>query len=378
VNHEGRQGLKKTTSTFGTSVLLLLTFTMTFSIEGHATQSVPSALLADSATSEGNFSIIWITDTQYLSESHPTYYESLCSWIVDNADSYNVKMVIHTGDIVEDEWNHTHWENANRAMSILADGGIPYCWNAGNHDYNASYWIGNQYTAFNSALMAEKSYWIDEEDEGQNTAVHFENSGWDFLIINLAYQANDAVLAWANNLLDTYPESHAIVATHVYLNNTGGYGGKGKDDSNWPLNFQKTVLETHANVFLTLSAHVYPTSGSRTEVGDRDELMFNRQDKDGGLGAASLRILTFDTTQGLIDVKTFVLYANNFLADDNNLFTLNSSFRNEQAGKEKNVSSDGGEEFPLIPVLIASVVVVAFVLILGSWQLQRRRRTTKV
>ncbi len=104
----------------------------------------------------GNFSIIWITDTQYLTESYPTYFDSLCRWIVNNADKYNVKMVVHTGDLVEDEGNTSNWDNANRSMSILLDAGIPYCWNAGNHDYNATCWIGNQYTAFNPANFVQQ------------------------------------------------------------------------------------------------------------------------------------------------------------------------------------------------------------------------------
>ena len=117
------------------------------------------------------FSLIWITDTQYLSESYPRYYDSLCRWIIENKDAYNVKMVIHTGDIVEDEFNQTHWANADHAMSQLLDANVPYCWNAGNHDYNTTYWIGNQYRAFDPTVMASKPYWVGDKFSGQNTAV---------------------------------------------------------------------------------------------------------------------------------------------------------------------------------------------------------------
>jgi hypothetical protein len=326
---------------------------------------------AYSAEADANFSIIWITDTQYLSESHPTYYDSLCRWIVNNANTYNVKMVIHTGDMVEDEFNQTQWTNANKSMSILLNAGIPYCWNAGNHDYNTTYWIGNQYSAFNPAVMVEKPYWLGDKFDGQNTAVHFTVSDWDFLIINIAYQANDTALAWADELLDAHPESHAIVAAHIYLNGAGGYSTKGKDDSEWPLNFKTSVLDTHANVFLTLSAHYYPTSGSRTKVGDRDELMFNRQDKDSQMGAASLRILTFNIANSTIDVKTFYLYANTFLTDANNQFTLNTTFRNDAA------NSGNGTDFGSLTVILAvlSVIIVAVILVVVGILLRRRQHT---
>ncbi len=65
------------------------------------------------------------------------------------------------------------------------------------------------------------------------------------------------------------------------------------------------------------------------------------------MGAASLRILTFDLKEGLIDVKTFVIYANNFLADSNNQFTLETDFYN-----------------PAIPELPVWIVGALFVVIL--------------
>jgi hypothetical protein len=311
-----------------------------------------SPLTANTNVVTGNFSIIWITDTQYLSESHPTYFDSLCRWIVNNAETYNVKMVVHTGDLVNDEWNTTQWINANHSMSLLLNAGIPYCWDAGNHDYNQTYWIGNQFSAFNPNDMAEKPYWISDKFGGESTAVQFKTSDRDFLIINISNQANGTVLDWANNLLDSYPDSHAIVATHFYLNKTGGY-------ETWASNFKRSVLATHSNVFLTLSAHVFPlaSSGIRIQVGDRHELVFNRQEKDNYMGAASLRILTFDTTTGVIDVKTFYIYANTFITDSNNQFTLNTTFRNDLAQKEK----EEIPEFPAVMVLVLSLILLVFV-----------------
>ncbi len=304
---------------------------------------------------EENFSIFWITDTQYLSESYPRYYDSLCQWIVRNADKYNCKMVVHTGDIVDTEGNLTQWENANNSMSILLNAGIPYCWDAGNHDYNSTCWIGNQFAAFNPANFVEKPYWIGDKSEGQNTAVHFTVSDLDFLIVNLEFNADNDTLAWANSLLDNYPDSHAIVAAHFYLNRTGGY-------EDWAANLKRSVLATHPNVFLTLSAHVYPLaySGIRTQVGDRQELVFNRQDKDSEMGASSLRILTFDTVHGVIDVKTFVIYANTFLIDSNNQFTLNTTFWNVAAQNE----NENIPEFPgaigVMFLLFLTVGLLAF------------------
>lgn len=263
-----------------------------------------------------SFSIIWVSDTQYLSESNPAYYDSLCNWIVDNNSTYNVKMVIHTGDLVNVPDDSTQWANANQSMSILLKDKIPYCWDAGNHDfYDSNVWIGNQYAAFNPDIMQSKSYWVSDDYDGMSTAVHFNVAGWDCLIVNIAFHADDTVLAWANNLLDTYPQSHAIIATHAYIDQRCNY-------DSWALHLKNTVLDTHPNVFLTLNGHYHPTIGARTQSGDRNELLFNQQDADAELGADSARILTFNLAQRTLSVQTYLVYSNQFLLNDNNRFTL--------------------------------------------------------
>jgi len=233
-------------------------------------------------------------------------------------------MVIHTGDIVNDEGNKTQWLNANQSMSVLLDNDVPYCWNAGNHDYNTSYWIGNQYAAFNPALMQTKSYWVSDKFDGMNTAVRFKVSDWECLIINVAFNANETVVLWVNNLLDSNPDAHAIVAMHMYLNKEGKY-------DEWATTFKKEVLDTHSNVFLTLSAHYYPTEGKVVKAGDRFELLFNQQDAFERMGAASARILTFDVSGGIVDVQTYLVPSSQFLTDSNNAFTLTTNFRNDVA-----------------------------------------------
>jgi hypothetical protein len=332
------------------------------SVKADPTATLISVGAANTSLDEGNFSIIWITDTQYLSESHPTYFDSLCRWIVNNVETYNVKMVVHTGDLVEDEWNTTQWANANHSMSILFDAGIPYCWNAGNHDYNETYWIGNQFSAFNPLAMAEKPYWVSDKFDGQNTAVTFTVSNKEFRIVNIANGANDTVLSWANDLLNARPESSAIVATHFYVNRTGSY-------EPWANNFRRLVLATHNNAFLTLSAHVFPlaSSGIRTQVGGRHELVFNRQEKDNYMGAASLRILTFDVIKGVVDVRTFYLYSNTYLTDANNQFTLETAFRNDAASSEP-------EEIPELPTTAILALLVTLLVIVGIVKFRAKRR----
>jgi hypothetical protein len=308
--------------------------------------STNNALFA--CAQETPFSIIWITDTQHLAENNPQLNDNLTQWIVGNSQTYNVKMVIHTGDLVQDEGNLTQWQNANQSMGILLDNDVPYTWNAGNHDYNKTCWIANQYVAFNPAVFADEPYWVGTEFDGMNNAALFNASGQEWLVVSIAYNANATVFTWANRILDQHPDAHAIVATHAYLNKRGGY-------DEWAVNLTKSVLDTHPNVFLTLSGHYYPTQGNRTQVGGRDELLFNKQDECGELGAASARILTFNTAEGTIKVQTYSIYLNQFVDDGNNSFTLPSSFRNDPVSIN---------DVPL--VWVAAAVGVVALVVLGA------------
>lgn len=94
---------------------------------------------------------------------------------------------------------------------------------------------------------------------------------WSFIVINLEYEANDSALSLANSILDSHPNSCAIVATHAYLDENCQY-------DQWGLHLQNTVLNNHSNVFMTLNGHYYSNgNANRTVIGNRYELFFNYQ-----------------------------------------------------------------------------------------------------
>jgi hypothetical protein len=271
------------------------------------------------------FSIIWITDTQHLSGNYPAYYDSLCNWIVNNSGVYNVKMVVHTGDFVDWEDNSAQWAVANNSISILLNNSIPYCWDSGNHDYTQSCWIGNQYAAFNASAMQEKSYWVSQAGDGRSTAARFSVLGWDCLIVNIAYHADQDTLTWAENLIAANPSAHVIVATHAYIDEKCQYDA-------WATSLRAT-MDRYPNVFLTLSGHYHFPAiiANRTQTGDRHELFFNMQEEASQMGASSARILTFDVNSGTISVQTYLVYVDQFLTDDDNNFALKTTFQNDVA-----------------------------------------------
>lgn len=256
---------------------------------------------------ETSFSIFWITDTQFLSESNPDAFRKMTGWIVDNWKAYNGKLVIHTGDIVQNGPEKDEWQNANSAMLTLLRNGIPYSWCAGNHDDlirddSGSGWTGRKSSQAFDPSYVERSIeglgnvsWAGDFHDGMNTAVNFRAAGMDFLVVNLEWRADQSVLGWLDGLLSDprYASSRVIVAPHAYINPFGSL-----HDPRWDpelgdfVNRLTPILDRHSsNVFLTLNGHFATDSGYNTPrpVKGRNELMFDRQDCTDAPGSATGR-----------------------------------------------------------------------------------------
>ena len=269
-----------------------------------------------------SFSIIQITDTQFLSQSYPQLYNNLTKWIVANSHPLNLQMVIHTGDIVNIPYKKGQWANANNAMMILYNNSVPYCWDAGNHDLqntqtkNYTY-IGENYSAFNPDIMKSKPYWVSSIYDGTSTAVKFSFKNYRFLVINVQFDANDSAMTWMKNLIAANPQANIIVATHNFLNGNAKYGFvKSPKDVTWAKNFE-LILNKYPNVFMTLNGHDIGSASPCAEKNvqyqregvNREEIFFNMQYQYDQEGAAIARIYTFDMSNSTKPVVTAYEYA---------------------------------------------------------------------
>jgi len=274
-----------------------------------------------------SFSIVWITDTQYLSQYSSNGFYDLCKWIVDNQQKYNIIAVIHTGDIVQFADNATMWERANYSMSILLENHIPYCWLAGNHDLkNDGSWIGGNYKCFNSTYVySGKNYWAGSFDD-KNNAIKFSVSGFNLLIICFENLANETILNWGANLLVKYPGYHAILCTHAYL-----YNGTDYYPYEWCGTF-KTYTASYENVFLTLCGHFHYSARKIEQFEDHTviNLQYDFQEETANFpyGTGYLRILNFDLDRGELKVYTFNPYLKIWKNDPQNQFVIDFPFFN--------------------------------------------------
>jgi hypothetical protein len=288
------------------------------------------APLQTSTFAPDNFSIMQITDTQFLSSTYPDLYNQLTTWIVNNNATYNLKMVVHTGDIVDQYYDSNQWVVADGAMQILSTNGIPYSWDAGNHDQNGftnpnTGWVGDQYSSFNPATFRSQSYWVSDNNQGKNTAVKFSVSGYNFLIINLECFANSATFTWMTNLLNTYTSQNynIIIATHAFLDGpTGGIiydSGGGASDIAWSNNLI-SLLNNYPNVIMTINGH--NGTGGHENIQGREQIEWNRQDEDNQQGADAARIYTFDLNSQTITVSTYSIWNSTWLTDTEDSFSF--------------------------------------------------------
>ena len=331
------------------------------SAAGAAREPLDAADSSETLVPPDSFSIFWITDTQFLSESNPALFKKMTNWIVDNWGPYNGKMVIHTGDIVEDGGVEKEWINADEAMSVLLNNGIPYTWCAGNHDDltngdQSSGWKGDLWSfAFNPSIVENAvnqlgyAEWAGDNHNGMNTAVSFTANGLDFLVVNLEWRGDSSVLEWVRSLLDdpAYANHYVIVAPHAYINALGSL-----TDPRWYSDLAEfiagltPILDEHSsNIFLTLNGHFATDCGYNTPtmVNGRSQLMFDRQDMldkspsplgrgvdepnsgatdDLKVGGATVTILTFEIGLNQISVKTYDTYKDKWRDDPYEQYTI--------------------------------------------------------
>jgi hypothetical protein len=282
-----------------------------------------------------NFTLILLPDTQFYSESYPEVYNLQMNWIVAEKETRNIVFVGHLGDIVEIAFMEYQWQNADVAHALLEDpittglaDGIPYGMVVGNHDQDPAADPGtigdedattpfyNQY--FGVSRFQGRAYYGGHYDtSNDNHYVLFSASGMDFIVICLEWDRaggalRQAVLAWADNLLQTYSNRRVIILTHWPVDRSGSFADYGQAAYD--------ALKHHANLFLMAGGHLNeaarrtdPVGPTLTE-GTLTSIMSNYQGgTDGGNGW--LRIMTFSPDSDLIDVKTYSPWLDQYKPD---------------------------------------------------------------
>lgn len=300
---------------------------------------------------EDSFSMILLGDPQgYVKyDINQAIFDLCTSWISDNIDNLNIKAVLCTGDLVEQNENivmnrsmlnqtsREMWEASSNAFKRL-DNKVPYIISCGNHDYGYKH-SENGITNFPDYFPFERnSTWRNicisnypnrnQKSSIENAAFEFKDPNWGkLLVITSEFHPRDEVLQWALDLIssDKYINHKVIFMTHGYL--TNGPEAKRIEKDNYPLspgNAGKDIwdklISKSPNIELVICGHTGDGNQKfednvsfRTDKKENGktayQMMFNVQTLGGGWegngGDGWLRILEFMPDGKTIKVRTY-------------------------------------------------------------------------
>ena len=280
-------------------------------VQDEIAEQKPGTKPTPESTDPYDFSFIWMSDTQYYSQSYPKIYQKIVKWVADNKESNKIQYVIHTGDIVDKSYQEYQWEEADMNMKVLEDAKIPYGVLAGNHDVGhqdsdyAKYWEYFGEWRFKDMPNYGGSY--------QNNRGHYDlvsAGGSDFIIVYMGWGLGDKEIDWMNEVVAKYPERKAILSLHEYMlvsNNRAPIAEK---------IFEK-VVKPNKNVIATLSGHYHDAQLKVDELDDNGEkrkvyqmLADYQGAAEGGLGY--IRLMQFDIKNNKLHIKTYSPYLNDY------------------------------------------------------------------
>lgn len=261
--------------------------------------SLPAAAGAD------EYTFAWMSDTQMYSRAYPEIFTAMTSWLAVNAQSMNIKFLVHTGDLVHVCESAQEWQNANAAMSLL-DGRLPYSVIPGNHDLAR---IGDPAATFLRYYggsrwgSSSRMQWF----EGGTGNMRVIDAGTrEYLFLSLGYNPSAEAIQWANDRLAEYPELTAILATHNYMRADGGLSDTGRQ-------LYEQIVVPNPNVRLVLCGHNHEAAMLTADLDDDGDgrpdrtvyqLLADYQAAENG-GGGYLRLLTVDEEARQLRVRTY-------------------------------------------------------------------------
>ena len=261
-----------------------------------------------------DFSIAWISDTQYYAQSYPHNFELMNNYIVDNKERMDIRYVIHSGDLIDDIDEMYQWEYADEYMKILEDADLPYGVLAGNHD------IANH----NARYEHYQTYFGADRFEGNgvfggsylNNLGHYDlvtASGQDLIFVYMSYDFDYQATEWINEVLAEHSDRLAVLVLHNYVKKDGELDTAGQY-------FQEEVVANNPNVKLVLGGHYHGSAinvagfdddGDGVEERTVYQMVSDYQAGEEG-GNGYFKTLYFDLANGKIYMNAYSPKLNDF------------------------------------------------------------------
>jgi hypothetical protein len=271
-----------------------------------------------------DFAVVVLPDTQFYSASHPETFVDQTRWVRENAATYNIRAVLHAGDITDNGAEEDQWVNAEAAMAVLEGplpglpDGMPYGLAVGNHDQRGSTALFNRH--FGAERFAGRSYYGGHYgSDNDNHWIRFDAGSTPYLALFLEYDedADAEVLAWAHEVLAAHPDHRALVTLHYLIGrgDPGAWGAQGRATYE--------ALKDLTQIDLLLCGHI-AGEGRRTDTASGHAihtLLADYQSRTGG-GDGWLRLILFSPASGEIHVRTLTTLRDEWETDADSDFVL--------------------------------------------------------
>ncbi len=266
-----------------------------------------------------------------------------------NKERFNIKYVLHLGDIVNVPTALNEWTNARNAISLM-DGKVPYALATGNHDTGSTS-VGSDRTTVVNDFFPVSNYtnWPTfggtwQPNRIENSYHLFSAGGVDWIIFALEWGPRNSPVAWANQVIANYPSRKAILITHAYTYNddtrydwaTKGstqqwnphaYGtASDPDGTNDGEELWTKLVKVHPNFVFVFNGHVLNDGLGRLSStndfgGTVHQLLANYQVNALG-GEAFMRLVEFLPDGKTVQIKAYSSYSGAYKTDSQNQFTL--------------------------------------------------------
>jgi len=270
----------------------------------------------ESTNMQEDYTFVWMTDTQFYSESAPEVYEAMTKWISENANDKNIKFVFHTGDVVNHTYDSIQWIRADTAMGYL-DNVVPYSILAGNHDLTDSenpyenflLYFGTK--RFSNRIANDGNIWFYHD--GEASAQIIDTGAQNYLVLALGVWPDAEMMSWADAILKEHTEIPAILTTHDYMNKDGTRSDTGNQ-------LFDEIVRKNPNVHLVLCGHNHNAEYCQDELDDNHDgitdrtvyqLLADYQETPNG-GNGFMRLLTIDENEKRLMVSTYSPYLDQY------------------------------------------------------------------
>ncbi len=290
--------------------------------------------------SEGSWTMIVLPDTQHYcdTDAEAEIFYAQTQWIVAHQTSHNIKMVLHEGDLTNNN-TAAQFARAKTAMDYLDAAEIPYTIAPGNHDYGPNGNSSTRDSLFNSptyfgpgsAYANQDNITFYEAGKTDNSYITFsagpEGEEEDWLVFSTEFGPRNEVVTWMDGIATAHPNHNLVLNTHAYLyNDSNRYDWDTYNTAQkWsPHSYTLSgtindgqelwdgAVKNHANWKFTFNGHVLNSgTGWLGSYGDNGnivhQILSNFQMKSYG-GGGYLRIMEFKDDGDTVDVSSYSPY----------------------------------------------------------------------